>query len=67
MRSRARRAAIRDFMAEVKGALDGLCSMPNARVGKLAMSVRNHQDIVDVGEFFRFLGIFMRRRGEFVV
>ena len=31
-----RRAAKRDFMAEVKGALDDQCSEPNARVGKLS-------------------------------
>ena len=124
----------RDFMAAVKVVLDGLCSMPNARVGKLSqedarnyflhgsvyystawmarqkaagapltaagqvglsiyeelqeifeqlhkatgkpmaalaypsvavlarMGVRNHQDIVVVGDFCRFLGIFMRTR-----
>lgn len=29
------------------------------------MGVRNHQDIVDVGEFFRFLGIFMRKKAPY--
>ena len=128
----ARRTAAKDFTLEVRRALDELCSVPNACVGKLAredarsfclrgnvyystewmacqmeleasrtpaaqvglsiykelqwiseqlykttgnpeqaltypsgailarMSARNHQDVVDVGEFFRFLGIFMR-------
>lgn len=131
---RARRAAARDFMSEVKGVLDEQCSLPNVRIGKLAredarnfclrgnvyystewlarqmaadesltaagqvglsiyeelqgiseqlykvagspesaltypnvavlarMGVRNHQDIANVGEFFRFLGIFMRMK-----
>lgn len=131
---RARRMATRDFMSEVKCVLDELCSVPNARIGKLAqkdarkfclrgnvyystewmarqmatdksltvagqvglsiyeelqgisqqlykvtddpaaaltypsvavlarMGARNHQDIADVGEFFRFLGIFMRKK-----
>ena len=130
---RARRAAARDFISEVKGVLDELCSLPNAPVGKLAhedarnfclrgrvyysaewmacqteadvslsaaghiglsiyeelqdifeqlckitgqpksalthpsvavlarMGIRNHQDIVDVGNFCRFLDIAWRK------
>ncbi len=126
----------KDFMAAVKVVLDGLCSMPNARVGKLSqedarnyflhgnvyystawmarqmeadvsltvagqvglliyhelqeifeqlrkvtgkpmsaltcpsvavlarMGSRNHQDVVVVGDFCRFLGIFMRMKAS---
>lgn len=126
--------AARSFMAEVKGVLDSLCSVPGAEIGKLGpedarnfylrgnvyysaawmarqmeasapltaagqvglaiyeelqdisrqlykvtgkpesaltypsvavlarMGARNHQDIVDVGEYFRFLGIFMQMK-----
>lgn len=127
----------RSFMAEVKGILDGLCSVPSSEIGKLGqedarnfylrgnvyysaawmvrqqetavsltaagqvglsiyeelqdiskqlykvtdnlesaltypsvavlarMGVRNHQDIVDVGEYFKFLGIFMQMKAPY--
>ncbi|MBR4614370.1 MAG: hypothetical protein IKO55_02090 [Kiritimatiellae bacterium] len=31
------------------------------------MGVRNHQDIADVGEFFRFLGIFMQKKAPYAL
>ena len=33
---RTRQLAARDFTSEVKGVLDELCSVPNAKIGKLA-------------------------------
>ena len=134
---RVRQLAARDFTSEVKGVLDELCSVPNAKIGKFApedarnfclrgdvyysaewmarqmaadesltaagqvglsiyeelqliseqlykvtgdyesaltypsvavlarMGVLNHQDIAAVGEFFRFLGIFMRMKSPY--